>query len=82
MRHAVAVEDVVGRTRADVDRQNAVLPLLGRGHHVARGEAREDKLAHLEIAAADHVDVVRQALLLAVHRPVADLELLADEVLG
>ena len=78
---AVAVEHVVGRPRADVDRQHAVLALLHARDHVAGGEAREDKLAHLEVESPDDVDVVGEPLLLPVHGPVADLELLAHEVL-
>ncbi len=79
---AVAVEDVVGRPRTDVDREYAVLALLEARHHVAGREAREHELADLQVESPDHVDVVGEPLLLAVDRPVADLELLADQVFG
>jgi hypothetical protein len=80
VRRAVAVEHVVGRAGADIEHEHAVLALLEGRHHVARGQAREHQFAHFQIEAADHVDVVRQPLLLPVHGPVADLEPLAHEV--
>jgi hypothetical protein len=49
---------------------------------VPRSQARQDEFSDLQVESADHVDVVGEALFLAVHRPIADLELLAHEILG
>jgi len=82
VRDAVAIEHEIRGAGADVDGEHAVLALLGRGDHVARGEAREHEFANFEIKTADDVDVVGEALLLSVHVPVADFELSADEISG
>jgi hypothetical protein len=48
---------------------------------MAGRQAREHKLADLEVESADHVDVVGESLFLAVDRPVPYLQLLAHQVL-
>jgi len=80
--HAVAVEDVVGGAGADIEDEHAVLALFLAGDHVAGGEAGEDDLVDVEVEAADDVEHVADALLVAVDGPVADLDALAAEVLG
>src|SRR5262249_316914 len=81
VRRAVAIQYKIGRARADIDHEHAVLALLGRRHHVAGREAREDEFADVEIEAANHVDVIGEALFLAVHGPVTDIETLPAQIL-
>src|SRR5690606_40695357 len=59
-----------------------MLTILRRREHRTGCEARKNEIAHAHVEAADHMDVVGDLSLVAVHRPVADVEPLADEVLG
>ena len=49
---------------------------------MARGQAGEHQLVHLQVEALDDVDQVGEALLLAVDGPIADLQPVPDEVEG
>ena len=70
---AISVEHKIRGARADVDREHSVLAFFGRRHHVAGRQTREDELPHLEIKAPDHMNIVRESLLLAVNGPITDL---------